>query len=150
MKQYIILFFLMLLASTGFAQRKKSNPPSRVTPPIDSIAFHLYTDSLKKGTHNYINVDGRLSGGGWYPLGAADLLFESDEGHFEGNDLILPADFSKEKVTITVTYKRNASLRKRVTIYIKILEDGPLKSKQEIMNELEQPRKRKRGHQGLS
>ena len=30
---------------------------------VDSIYFHLYTDSLKKGVYNYINVDARLQNG---------------------------------------------------------------------------------------
>ncbi len=35
---------------------------------IDSIYFHLYTDSLKKEVHNYINVDGLLQNGRYLPL----------------------------------------------------------------------------------
>ena len=30
---------------------------------LDSIFFNLYTDSLKKGTYNYINVDGQFTDG---------------------------------------------------------------------------------------
>ena len=30
---------------------------------VDSIYFHLYTDSLKKGFFNYINVDDKTSDG---------------------------------------------------------------------------------------
>src|SRR5882762_9561310 len=56
---------------------------------IDSICFHLYTDSLKKGVHNYINVDGRLSDGRWLPLTAKEILFTCNTGKFEGNDLVL-------------------------------------------------------------
>jgi hypothetical protein len=145
MKRIIILSALLLVAGVSMAQRKKSDAAPRQTPLVDSIAFHLYTDSLKKGTHNYINVDGRLPGGGWYPLGANDLIFESDEGHFEGNDLVIPADFKKEKVTITATYKRNTSIRKQVTVYIKILPDGPLKTKEEIMQEMQQSGRKKKG-----
>ena len=35
---------------------------------VDSIYFNLYTDSLKKQVHNYINVDGKFSNGSWLPL----------------------------------------------------------------------------------
>ena len=35
---------------------------------VDSIYFNLYTDSLKKGVYNYINVDGLLSTGSYIPL----------------------------------------------------------------------------------
>ena len=49
---------------------------------VDSIYFHLYTDSLKKGTYNYINVDGKLSDGTWKPLTAKDILFSSSSCEF--------------------------------------------------------------------
>ncbi len=146
MKHFAILLVSLLLLKQGYAQRKKNGATTQPAPLVDSIAFHLYTDSLKKGLHNYINIDGKLPAGGWYPLTAEDILFESDGGRFEGNKLIVPADFDKEKLTITATYKRKPTLKKTVTIYIKILEDGPLKTKEEIMEELRRPpKKNKRG-----
>src|SRR4029077_10319238 len=72
---------------------------------IDSIFFHLYTDSLKKGTHNYINVDGKSSDGRWIPLTGAQLIFSASAGRFENNDLVLPAEFADEKVTISVVLR---------------------------------------------
>jgi hypothetical protein len=54
---------------------------------VDSIYFHLYTDSLKKGVHNYINVDGKLSNGHWLPLTNKEIEFSSSTGKFEGNSL---------------------------------------------------------------
>lgn len=144
MKQFFTFFALLLLFNQCLAQRKKTDKISN-TPVVDSIAFHLYTDSLKKGVHNYINVDGRLPKGGWYPLTAEDILFDCEEGHFEGNNLVLPADFKKEKVIITATYKRNQQISRKITIYIKTLEDGPLKTKEEIMDELRGRPKKKRG-----
>ena len=50
---------------------------------VDSIYFHLYTDSLKKGFYNYINVDGKLSDGSWTPLDSTEILFTSDAGFFK-------------------------------------------------------------------
>ena len=52
---------------------------------VDSIFFHLYTDSLKKGTYNYINVDGKLDNGRWLPLTAKEIDFTATAGNFEGN-----------------------------------------------------------------
>ena len=43
---------------------------------VDSIFFHLYTDSLKKGTHNYINVDGKLSNSRWHPFTEKEIKFQ--------------------------------------------------------------------------
>ena len=145
MSRMLLAFTLLILSQSGIAQKRKSNSGKTTAPLVDSIAFHLYTDSLKKGVHNYINVDGLVAGKSWYPLSSEDIQFESDEGQFEVNSLVLPVDFSKEKVTITATYKRNPKLRKEITIYIKKLEEGPLKSKDEIMDEIRRGSKKKRG-----
>lgn len=93
---------------------------------IESIHFHLYTDSLKKGTHNYINVDAKMSDGGWRPLTAKDLDFKTDYGKFSGNDLILPANPSVQKVMVTVVLKSDKQLTKNITIWIKQKPDPPL------------------------
>jgi len=90
---------------------------------IDSICFHLYTDSLKKGQHNYINVDGKLSNGRWEPLTSKEINFSSSAGKFDGNDLILPADFKEEKVDVKAVLKADPEIWKEVVIWIKIIPD---------------------------
>ncbi len=90
---------------------------------VDSIAFHLYTDSLKKGQHNYINVDGKLSDGHWLPLTAKEIQFSTSAGRFEGNDLILPADIEKDTIKIKAILKSNPLLQKEITVWIKKLPD---------------------------
>ena len=55
MKKFLLLILLSISAVSLFAQK------------VDSIFFHLYTDSLKKGQYNYINIDGKLSDGRWMP-----------------------------------------------------------------------------------
>src|SRR5438876_12226806 len=79
---------------------------------VDSIYFHLYTDSLKKGRHNYINVDGKLSNGQWQPLTSKEIQFSSSVGEFEGNDLVLPAEMKQEKVRVKAALKSNPSVSK--------------------------------------
>lgn len=86
---------------------------------IDSIFFHLYTDSLKKGTHNYINVDAKLANGRWMPLTEKEISFSSSACHFIGNELVIPADFSEEKITIKAVLKNNNSVWIEKTIWIK-------------------------------
>jgi len=49
---------------------------------IDSIYANLYTDSLKKGTYNYINIDGLLSNGSYLPLDSTQVIFKSSAGKF--------------------------------------------------------------------
>lgn len=101
---------------------------------MDSIYFHLYTDSLKKGTHNYISVDGKLSNGRWLPFTAKEIQFSATAGIFEGNDLVLPNDLSEEKVTVKAVFKSNPAIWKQITIWIKKKPDpDKLPSKEEIM-----------------
>lgn len=104
---------------------------------VDSIYFHLYTDSLKKGVYNYINVDGLLRNGNYYPLDSSHLIFTSSDGKWIGNNLILDKNFDKKFVTVTATLKKNPALQKTVTIYIKQKpDDEKLKTEEEILNDM--------------
>jgi hypothetical protein len=112
---------------------------------IESIVFNLYTDSLKKGTHNYINVDGKLSTGSWLPLTTKELKFTSTGGTFEGNSLILDKDFTAENVSVTATLIQDTTLKKTVTIFVKKRgDDEKLKTAEEILRELENNGKKKK------
>ena len=122
MRIFLLLAFLTSLSSLTKAQK------------VDSIYFHLYTDSLKKGTYNYINVDGKFSDGRWLPLSAKELDFSSNGGKFDGNSLFIDSAFKDQKVTIKAVLKQNPSLWREVTIYIKTKPDpDKLKSVDELM-----------------
>ena len=114
---------------------------------IDSIFVHLYTDSLKKGTYNYINVDGRLSNGRYLPLDSSYLLFSASAGKFIGNSLLIDKDFAAEKVSIKAVLKSNPALHKEFVIYIKKKpDDENLKTVDELFNGTATPKsKRKKG-----
>jgi hypothetical protein len=114
MKKNLLLILFFVVASGVKAQK------------VDSIYFHLYTDSLKKGQHNYINVDGKLSNGRWMPLTAKDVIFSCNEASFNGNELIIPDDFKSEKVTVTASLKSNPFVLIQKTIWIKTLPDPEL------------------------
>ena len=114
MKQIFLSIVLILSAFLSNAQK------------IDSISFHLYTDSLKKGTHNYINIDGKTSDGKWKPLTAKEVTFTSNYGTFEGNELILPDNPTVEKLTIKAILKSDPKLWKEITIWIKKKPDDEL------------------------
>lgn len=90
---------------------------------IDSIYFHLYTDSLKKGQHNYINIDGKLSNGHWMPLTAKEIVFSSSTCEFQGNELVIPANFKEEKIRITATLRTDTTVSKEVIVWIKKIPD---------------------------
>jgi hypothetical protein len=123
MKHFFIFAILFSTAILSNAQK------------IDSIYFNLYTDSLKKGTHNYINVDGKLSDGKWRPLTAKDITFTSSYGTFEGNELILPDEPAVQKITIKAVLKSDPKTWKKITIWIKRKPDDELlPSKDDMLN----------------
>jgi hypothetical protein len=111
---------------------------------IEKIFVNLYTDSLKKGTHNYINIDGQLSNGRYLPLDSTKILFTCPQAKFAGNSIIIPADFTAEKVTIKTTLKSNPTIFKEFDVYIKKMEDPPLKSTNEVMAEMKMSKKKKK------
>jgi hypothetical protein len=120
-----IFFTFILFAVFGAAKAQK----------IDSIFVNLYTDSLKKGTYNYINVDGLMSNGKYLPLDSGHIIFKSDHGQFFGNSLWLDKNFKEEKVHISVCLKNNAASKQEFDMYVKKKEDGPLKTADQLMNE---------------
>lgn len=135
MKRALLIILVPFLTVPLFSQK------------IDSILFHLYTDSLKKGQHNYISVDGKLADGRWQPLTSKEIEFSSSSGKFDGNDLILPGDFKEEKVKVKAVLKRNPEIWKEVTIWIKTLPDPDrLPTKEDILPT--PPSKSKKKHKG--
>lgn len=131
MKKILLIVFTSFAASPLFAQK------------VDSIYFNLYTDSLKKGQHNYINVDGKLSNGRWLPMSAKEIDFSCSSAKFQGNELIIPEDFRHEKVTVRAVLKSNPSVVKEITIWIKQKPDGPLPTNDEIMRDMQKKRNKR-------
>ena len=110
---------------------------------IDSIYVHLYTDSLKKGTYNYINVDGLMSNGHYLPLDSSHIKFTASAGKFFGNSLLIDKETKEEKIAIKAVLISNPALYKEFTLYIKKKSDDErLKSVDELMNETPAPRSR--------
>lgn len=128
-----ILFLLFILIGP-FAKAQK----------IEKIFINLYTDSLKKGTYNYINVDGQLSNGKYIPLDSSQIIFHANEGKFYGNNLWIDKDFKNEKVYIKVFLKEDPNLSKEFTIYIKQKPDNEkLLTSEEILKEKKTKKKKK-------
>jgi hypothetical protein len=122
MKKFLLLISISIATTPLFAQK------------VDSIYFHLYTDSLKKGQHNYINVDGKLSNGRWMPLTDKEIIFSCAEAKFEGTELVIPIDFKEEKVTVKAVLKSNPAVAIEKTIWIKKKPDDEwLPTKDEVM-----------------
>ena len=128
---------LVLIISCVFAGKLLS------AQKVESIVFHLYTDSLKKGTHNYINVDGKLSNGSWQPMTAKEVKFGSSACEFSGNELIIPPNFSGDKILVWAELKTDPSQRIERTIWIKKKPDPEfLPIKDEVMREGNKRRRR--------
>lgn len=118
---FIILFFSTSL--NAFSQEK-----------IESISFNLYTDSLKKGVYNYINVDGKTTRGSFLPLMDDEIEFKSTAGRWIGNSLLIDSITKADSVIITACLKNNPQVKKDITIYLKkITTEPPLKSEAEII-----------------
>ncbi|HEU4472711.1 MAG TPA: hypothetical protein VFR58_16570 [Flavisolibacter sp.] len=125
MRQIFVIAVFLLAGKTASAQK------------VDSIYFHLYTDSLKKGFYNYINVDGKLSNGSWSPLDSTQVMFLSDAGYFKGNDLFIDSAYTGEMVKVKAILKSNPSVWKEAVIYIRKRGfDEPLKTNDEILDEM--------------
>ncbi len=122
MKKALLLIVLIVSVTPLYSQK------------VDSIYFNLYTDSLKRGQHNYINVDGKLSNGRWMPLTAKDIQFTCSSASFDGNQLIIPETFKEEKVVVKAVLKSNNAVWLERTIWIKKKPDGDLPTKEEILN----------------
>lgn len=111
---------------------------------VDSISFNLYTDSLKKGVYNYINVDGKLTDGSYLPLMSDEVTFTSSAGKWDGNNLIIDTAFKQDSVVVTATLKEHPEVKKNVTIYLKkIVTEPPLKTEKELIEEWRRKGKQK-------
>jgi hypothetical protein len=121
--KYIVTAVIVLGSLKTFSQKP------------DSIFFNLYTDSLKKGTYNYINVDGKFSDGRYLPMTTKEIKFSSSGGKFDGNSLFIDSAFEDEKVTVRAVLKSDTTVFKETTIYIKQYEPlEKLKTVDEILN----------------
>ena len=134
MRKVLVIMGFILAANAVSAQK------------VDSIYFHLYTDSLKKGFYNYISVDGKLSNGQWTPLDSTSIRFISDAGYFKGNDLFIDSSYNGETVRVKAILKSNPKVWKETIIYIRKRGfDEPLKTNEEILDEMQRKGKKSKG-----
>jgi hypothetical protein len=131
-KIYLLLFFITVY-QLSFAQK------------IESIAFNLYTDSLKKGFYNYISVDGLYADGRWQPLDSSTIVFSANAGFFKGNDLFIDSSYRSDSIVVRAALRSNPAIWREITIYIRkrpFIE--PLKTNEEVLDEIRRPRKAKK------
>lgn len=122
------LFFLTTFILVGFFASSQK---------IESIYFNLYTDSLKKGFYNYINVDGKTTTNEWMPLDSTTIKFTANTGRFQSNDLFIDSAYVGDSVVVKAVLKANPGIWKQVTVYIRKRGfDEPLRSSDEILNDI--------------
>lgn len=93
-------------------------------PHLESIRFNHYTDSLKRGIHFYLNVEGAFSSGKIFPLDTSAVKFTADAGKLLGQDLLLNAnDATTRSITVTATSKKDTTMSVSSTIPVKQLTD---------------------------
>lgn len=93
-------------------------------PYLSSIRINNYTDSLKRGIHFYVNVEGIFNTGRIYPLDTARVRISSDAGQLIGQDLLIPvADSVTKRIAVKAVYRGNSSLTASSVIPVKQLPD---------------------------
>ncbi len=128
------LLLLPLLFIAVFATAQK----------VESIYTNLYTDSLKKGTFNYINIDGLLSNGRYMPLDSTQIIFWSSDGKFHGNELWVDKDFKNESIFIKAILRSNPKISKEFTMFIKKkIDDEKLPTSEEMLKPNKSKKKNK-------
>ncbi|HMO32245.1 MAG TPA: hypothetical protein PKE63_05080 [Lacibacter sp.] len=101
---------LLLLACTA---------GSAAAQTADSIFFNLYTDSLKKGAWNYINVDGLYGKGRILPVPARQLEWTISGGTRDGNSIWIDWSFSADSVVVETWQRQRPDQPIRTIIWIK-------------------------------
>jgi len=127
------ILLMTFVFKTGFGQQ------------VDSIYFHLYTDSLKRNIYNYISVDGKLKDGRYIPLDNKQLIFESNAGKSSGNSIYFYYGVNATSVNITVYIKDKPQVKKSLTLFFKTyIPIEALKSEQELLDEWKNKQKKKK------
>lgn len=90
-------------------------------PYLTSIRFHHYADSLKRGLHFYLNVEGIYNTGKIYPLDTARVRLYTNTGQIIGQDLLIPAtDSITRSIAVKAVYRGNAEINASSEIPVKI------------------------------
>jgi hypothetical protein len=129
---FILLILFSVLHTTTLAQQS------------DSLYFNLYTDSLKKGTWNYINVEYKFAQGRVVPLTTPQIELKSDRGIWDGTSLWIDWQFPFPYVEVEVRYKSNSVLSSKKIIWIRQYDDAMQPSQTDsLLNELNKRNRRK-------
>lgn len=102
-------------------------------PYLTGIRFHHYADSLKRGIHFYLNVEGLYNSGKIYPLDTSRIHFTPSTGQLIGQDLLIPrSDSSTRSISVTAVYRGDKKINATTEIPVK---QGPEDESMIIKNE---------------
>jgi hypothetical protein len=102
-------------------------------PYLTGIRFHHYADSLKRGIHFYLNVEGIYNSGRIYPLDTSRIRFTASTGRLIGQDLLIPGtDSSTRFISVNAVYRGNREINAATEIPVK---QGPEDESMIIKNE---------------
>lgn len=114
-------------------------------PYLTGIRFRHYADSLKRGIHFYLNVEGIYNSGKIYPLDTTRIRLTADQGQIIGQDLLIPAtDSLTRQIHVTAVYRGDAAIRVESDIPVKILPDDESLILQNADDVLKRPAKKKK------
>jgi len=125
-----------------------NHPPFEATlqlPYITGIRFNHYADSLKRGIHFYLNVEGRFSTGKVYPLDTSAVQLQSSAGQLLGQDLLLKNGDTTRFITVKAVYKNDPSLTAESIVPVKQKPDDDSMIIQDEKDVFDR-RKKKRGN----
>lgn len=114
-------------------------------PYLTGIRFRHYADSLKRGIHFYLNVEGMYNSGKIYPLDTTRIRLTADQGKIIGQDLLIPlTDTIARSIHVTAMYRGDHTMRAESDIPVKILPDDESLIIQNPDDVLKSPSKKKR------
>lgn len=93
-------------------------------PRVVGVRFNLYSDSIKRGVHYYLNVEGQFSSHKVFPLDTSVLRFATSDGQIIGQDLLLPKQDTIKSVIIEAWYKPNPDYYLRTVVPVKQAPDN--------------------------
>jgi hypothetical protein len=95
-------------------------------PFLTNIQFAHYTDSIKRGIHFYLNIEGAFSSGKVFPLDTTRIRFSSSAGTLIGQNVLLDLeDTLIKQIQVTAQYKGDRALRAESFIPVKQAPDDP-------------------------
>lgn len=100
--------------------RSKQHEVYLQLPYLTAIRFHHYADSLKRGLHFYLNVEGIYNTGKIYPLDTARVRLYTNTGQIIGQDLLIPAtDSTTRYIGVKAVYRGNSAINTSSDIPVK-------------------------------